>query len=102
MLSIPLKATHYMTFRTGTAGLTRGSFTYKLFVDGADRQDIAIDIREVFSKIYVASFTNDADVGSFWSLVIYETGSPTATYQETWYVEDTAVKKDIPYIKAQL
>lgn len=95
-------ATHYMTFRHATAGLTRGAFTAKLFRDGSDQNGINVDIKEVFSQIYVASFINDGTLSSTWTLVVYQTAAPATSYQETWFVRTSPNDKNIAFIKASL
>ena len=102
MLSIGLRDTHYMTFRHATAGLTRGSFTATLIKNGALVRNIAINIKELASKIYVASFANDGTNEAQWTLVIYETASPTADYQETWLTQSLATDKNVQFIKANI
>lgn len=94
-------ATHYMVVRGSTTGLTRASFTFHLIEDGSDRADIAVDIREVRPRTYVASFTNDGDAGSQWTLVVYETATPGTAYTQSWIVKTSPVEADVRFIKSQ-
>jgi hypothetical protein len=96
-------ATHYLAFRGSASGLTRASFTFHLIENGTDRADIPVDVREVRARTYVASFTNDADSESQWSLLVFEAASPsTLAGQGDWLVKSSATDANVQFIKSNI
>lgn len=98
---LPSGATHYFPFRHGTASLLNTAFTKLVICDGQPLRQLPVSVREVSSKNYVASFTNQGVHNSQYTLIVYETAAPTSIYTQHWIVQDPVVELGIAFLKAR-
>lgn len=101
MSEVAANDTHYMTFPHSVTGVIRGGFTIKLFKNGALLQDQPVEIKEVSTKIYTASFSNDGTDFSLWTLVISDPNVANIYYVETWSVRRKTVDLNVKQIRSR-
>lgn len=94
--------THYMTIGHKNSAVVLTSWTVKLFKNGDQVAGIPVALRENPSNIYTFSFVNDGTHDSQWSLVVYETASPTNKYSMTWKVYKKIVEQTVKLVRNQM
>lgn len=94
--------THYMTVGHKNAAVAAASWTTKLLKDGILFTDATINIVENASKVYTFSFVNDGTHDSQWTLVVYETASPTNKYVMTWKVYKKIVEQNVKLLRGRI
>lgn len=101
MSSVPVRATHYMTFPYTTAGVGFSSWITTLSKNGEVVQDTPLDFREYPSAVYTFSFVNDGDVDAVWTLIIHKSGDTDNYFGESWRTTSKVIEQTVKQIRSR-
>jgi len=93
--------THYMVFPCGTTGLVRDDFNITVLKDDEVRADVAVEVEEVASGIYSASFVNDDTDKTTWTLIMSVIAAPNTKYIESWQVRKKTIDQNVKQIRSR-
>lgn len=100
MSTLPVRATHYMTFVYSSSGLAFSNWQTALLKNGERILDTPIDYREHPSGVYTFSFRNDGDKDATWSLVVNRKGDTNNYFVETWYTQSKVVEQTVKQLRS--
>lgn len=95
------KATHYMTLPVGIPGLVLSNFTFRVLKNDAVEESIAVEVAEISSGLYIATFKNDGTDYSTWTVVAQADARTNVFYVETWEVRKKTIEQNIKQIRAR-
>lgn len=96
------KFIHYMQFPYTVRELTREDFEMTLLVNGEERKDIPIDVKELPKtnySIYVFSFVNTGLDFSNWTLIVSNPDDLQKYWVETWEVRKQTTETNVKQIR---
>lgn len=93
--------THYFVFPHTVAGMTRTQFSVTVVKNGEKVTNIGVNLREIATKIYCASFVNDGTHLSQWSIVIQDPNYTDRAWQHNWRVEKPLTEKITQVIRSK-